>query len=892
MNTNSYFTIKILTAGTVIIQIANPTGTETPGTIYYWINNVPNAARDNYDGSIVPSGTAQYIRVNDSNPTVGTIIRLYRPETTALCFGDGGDNGSYIKIFGTAETKVSGNMASLIGFSETLPAAAFRYLFYSSNIVDASELELPWDTLTQACFIRLFFNNTKLLYPPKLSATNLAANCYQYMFYGDSSLVKSPELRAKSLKSSCYTAMFSGCTSLNYIVCLAEGTSISMGNFTQNVATTGTFIKHPDATWVSGNSGIPTGWTVKNMNSQTQTIDYSKVLNAFVKSGTALRAIFSRGGNLLWGSLTHEYNRDYLTIECVEDGNFSFDGTWMSATYATYDITLYYSKNGGAWTEIHSTTPTTLSCLSGDKFRFKGINDAISPMVDTEQTSNTFRFTSGDFKVYGNIMSVLFGDNFKTATLTTGTNDYAFKDLFNQLNINNNSLTDVENLILPDVLTPHCFRAMFQYSNISSAPKLPATTLVDYCYYGMFYYCRNLRYIKCSATSGINTNDSTTSWVNAVFNSGTFYKDSSATWPTGNNGIPTTWTAKDIATTIPDIPTITCEENTVTITSNGAYNIYYRIYGTSEWSEYTSSFNISATTTYEAYASNDFGDSNICNPIECVYQTFDNQYFTVRLLDSGSFLWKMLGSDASYTIEYSKNDGSWTSITSDTTGVSLTGVIGDKFRFRGNNPRYTINDSSTYNKNYSYFDFTVKCNIYGNIMSLINGDNFIGTSLTSSNTYAFCSLFKPTSTITGSYLNDASNLILPIGSTTGCFRAMFAYSKKMINGPKEVRLTEGGSQSHVCYFMFQGCNAMKVGPDLPTENNTGQYIYQQMFNGCNSIKSVKCMLNNPTFTTTGTCYRMFYAVITTGTLYKNPTATWGTTGPNGVPIRWTVVDAS
>jgi len=618
---------------------------------------------------------------------------------------------------------------------------------------------------------------------------------------------------------------------------------------------------------------------------------------------------------------TVPFQDQYLTIECVEDGDFSFDGTWMSGTYATYDITLYYSKNGGAWTEIHSTTPTTLSCLSGDKFRFKGNNNAMSPMVETKQTANTFRFLTGDFKAYGNVMSVLFGDNFRNATLTTGTNDYAFKDLFNQtrnpVNITNTSLTDIENIILPTTLVPHCFRAMFQNTGISSAPKLPATTLaeacyrymfgncsslisapelpattlVDYCYYGMFYYCMNLRYIKCFATSGINTNDSTTNWVNRVFNSGTFYKDSSATWPTGNNGIPTTWTVKDIATTIPDIPTITCEENTVTITSDGAYNIYYRIYGTSEWSEYTSSFNISATTTYEAYASNEYGDSNICNPVECVYQTFDNKYFTVELLANGSFLWKMLGSDASYTIEYSKNGGSWTSITSSTDGVSLTGVSGDKFRFRGNNVRYTIN-SSTYNRNYSYFDFTVKCNIYGNIMSLINGDNFVGTSLTSSNTYAFCSLFKPTNTAKGSYLNDASGLILPIGSTTGCFRAMFASSKTMINGPKEVRLTENGTATHVCYYMFQDCDMMEVGPDLPTENNTGQYIYQQMFNGCNILKSVKCMLNNPTFTNTGTCLNMFYNVTTTGTLYKNPTATWGTTGRSGVPTTWTVVNAS
>jgi len=57
----------------------------------------------------------------------------------------------------------------------------------------------------------------------------------------------------------------------------------------------------------------------------------------------------------------------------------------------------------------------------------------------------------------------------------------------------------------------------------------------------MFYGCTSLNYIKCLATSGINSNNSTTNWVGSVALSGTFIKDQDATWPIGFNGIPTNW---------------------------------------------------------------------------------------------------------------------------------------------------------------------------------------------------------------------------------------------------------------------------------------------------------------------------------------------------------------
>lgn len=60
--------------------------------------------------------------------------------------------------------------------------------------------------------------------------------------------------------------MFYNCSRLSYIKCLAI-TRINENNSTTNwvsgVASTGTFIKDPNAVWPSGNNGIPAGWTVQ-----------------------------------------------------------------------------------------------------------------------------------------------------------------------------------------------------------------------------------------------------------------------------------------------------------------------------------------------------------------------------------------------------------------------------------------------------------------------------------------------------------------------------------------------------------------------------------------------------------------------------------------------------
>ena len=95
-------------------------------------------------------------------------------------------------------------------------------------------------------------------------------------------------------------------------------------------------------------------------------------------------------------------------------------------------------------------------------------------------------------------------------------------------------------------LKSSCYSGMFRdCSSLTTAPILKASTLPSSCYSYMFTDCSSLTYIKCLATSGINTSSSTTNWTSGIGYGGTFVKAQSATWPSGVNGIPSSWTIQN-----------------------------------------------------------------------------------------------------------------------------------------------------------------------------------------------------------------------------------------------------------------------------------------------------------------------------------------------------------
>lgn len=227
---------------------------------------------------------------------------------------------------------------------------------------------------------------------------------------------------------------------------------------------------------------------------------------------------------------TPSYDEQYITIESTSDNNTIY---WKSNYRRLFKTISASTDNGETWTEYTSASGngTTIATLnSGDTIIFKGENVQYN-------SQGMFRSTSS-LITYGNVMSLVYGDNFVgQATLTSG---YTFSSLFSQCS----GLISAENLILPaTTLTENCYSYMFYgCTSLTVAPVLSATTLAQGCYSNMFAGCTSLNYIKCLATN-ISANYCTSYWVDDVASSGTFVKNASMNdWTTGPSGIPSGWT--------------------------------------------------------------------------------------------------------------------------------------------------------------------------------------------------------------------------------------------------------------------------------------------------------------------------------------------------------------
>ena len=190
--------------------------------------------------------------------------------------------------------KVGGNFASLmVGHDypkEGADKTGDRFINFfkgHTNLIDASNLELPMLTLSTNAYKSMFDGCTSLKHGPQvLPATNLGETCYRNMFFNCSSLEDTPAMEdtpalratpilpATKLKKGAYQRMFYGCSKVNYIKMLSkedysDDAFFSDGtNWCAGVAATGELWLDPslkDDVEERTNWGkiVPPGWTVK-----------------------------------------------------------------------------------------------------------------------------------------------------------------------------------------------------------------------------------------------------------------------------------------------------------------------------------------------------------------------------------------------------------------------------------------------------------------------------------------------------------------------------------------------------------------------------------------------------------------------------------------------------
>lgn len=169
-------------------------------------------------------------------------------------------------------------------------------------------------------------------------------------------------------------------------------------------------------------------------------------------------------------------------------------GTVTVVTYDSVERTLHYSKDGGiTWASI--TPPigdisgAAINVSAGENVMFKANYSAYTVWNGSGiiQTGTYFNGGTSVYDVFGNILSIVYGDSFRNYNSPAA--ERAFYRFFA-----NTSIRSAKNLVLPSVgLTNDCYSNMFFRSTLTEAPKLGALTLAAGCYGSMFHDCTSLR---------------------------------------------------------------------------------------------------------------------------------------------------------------------------------------------------------------------------------------------------------------------------------------------------------------------------------------------------------------------------------------------------------------
>ena len=250
-------------------------------------------------------------------------------------------------------------------------------------------------------------------------------------------------------------------------------------------------------------------------------------------------------------------------------------------------------------------------------------------------------------------------------------------------------------------------------------------------------------------------------------------------------------------------------------------------------------------------------------------------------------------------MKYSVNGGAMTTITT-TTSIAVS--AGDKVRFYGNGTATQVYGHSPEVKIQGDGEgFT--CKAYGNIMSLLDEENFATKTDLPDQEYVFYGLFRDNTALT-----DASGLLLPAKTLAyGCYQYMFRDCTALTAAPALPAKT----LTNYCYYqMFRGCTALTAAPALPAKTladycyanmfdcckaltaapvlpatKLATRCYSYMFNGCSNLSSVTCRATEGINANNST-YQWLYGVAATGTFTAATGTTWPA-GADGIPSGWT-----
>ena len=761
-----------IVAAKLVKLTGTPVASNIPGTSSDWVEEVipyltfkAESAQTFTMNNAVE--TLEYSVNNGTWTTLGT-----NTVTFGGSYGDLRLRGKSATGTATSDTNCS---TITLGNTETYCSGDIRTLvdYENYNYVDCSK----------ARFCYLFQNCTSLTTAPSLPATTLADNCYDSMFDGCTSLTKAPELPAKTLANECYRSMFRGCTSLTTAPSL-PATTLAEGCYSGMFSACTFLTTAPSLPATTLAEGCYSG-----MFSSCNSLETAPELPATTLADYCYHSMFFGCFSL----------KTAPSLPATTLANFCYSDMFSCCTSLTTAPSL----------------PATTLAICCYTCMFDGCTSL--------KTAPSLPATTLADACYGSMFrgctSLTTAPSLPATTLANKCYSAMFEGC--------TSLTTAPSLPAT-TLDFYCYYGMFSgCTSLTTAPSLPATTLPEGCYELMFSGCKQLNYVKMMAID-ISASACLNDWLYGVSSSGTFVKNSLATWnKSGSSGIPYGWEVQEVDTD--DIPYLTFKaESAQTFTMNKAV----------ETLEY--SVNNGTWTTL---------GTNIV--------TFGGSYGDLRLR----------GKSATGTA------------TSDTNCSTIT---------LGNTETYCSGDIRTLvdYENYNYVDCSKArfCSLFYGCTSLKTAPSlpalkladycyefmFKGcTSLTTAPSlpattlasYCYLNMFEGCTSLTTSPSLPATTLAYE------CYEYMFYGCTSLESAPELPATTLADN----CYqYMFYGCTSLTKAPELPA-TTLARYCYDRMFYGCTSLETAPKL---PATTLADGCYRsMFYGCTSLKTAPELPVTT-------------------
>jgi len=724
---------------------------------------------------------------------LGDTVKFRGNNASYSQWGSADDIEGYTSFEGT-ETRfnVSGNVMSLINGSDfsnltTLTATgALGYLFSNTYVENASQLQMPATTITPRCYYQTFYNSTVAM-APALPALNLQRRCYYGMFTNCESLYQSPDLPALTLPEECYRMMFYGCTHLMYVKCLATGTD-----------TTGVY---PDLNWATKN------W-----------------LNSVNAGGIFVLNQAATG----WQTGVDGIPQHWLTRE--EDTG-----------YYTFSISADHSSSTGVDSSLDTATITIngvqrkyVTALEGSTISYSVVKSGFPTVSDTYTLNQNH---NEDIQMIHYTLTINPTPSDAVVTMTYGGQTYTTNSaavdpgtsIHWECTKSGYQSASGDEVMNADITRTPTLTQMHTVT-IQPVPAAASDATVQITVGGQTYtqnYWTDVPGTTFSYTVTKNPYPS----VTGTYTIG--YTDETVQVPVQ---VDVTFSISTDANNSVEIDGVLQRSKQCAVGQTVNYHVYRRGF-----------FPVYGSTVVHA-------DTTL--PITLTENTATtSDYFTIQATEYGtpyptddfSIVFGYAPSTGTRgtprTIEYSKNDGAWTSITPATptdstpTYVSISVKRGDIIRFRGDNASYADQDLSGSWNNYSYFSGNIEHYATGNIMSLINSTNFANLT-TLSAAYTFASLFYQ-----DTYLSVATSLLLPATSLQNySYRRMFAGATMLGGGPINLPATSVplGAYAH----MYDGDTSLNYGSNM-SATSIGGYGCSYMYNQC-PLRWRVCDLTNIT----------------------------------------------